>query len=61
MQVVYGGAPKRGQIAKICNQRGLPCHMIVGTPGRLNDLVGMYVAVYVGMYVAVYVGMYVTG
>ena len=39
MQVVYGGAPKRAQIAQICHRRGPPCHMIVGTPGRLNDLI----------------------
>jgi ATP-dependent RNA helicase DDX5/DBP2 len=36
--VLYGGAPKRRQIGEL--ERGV-VHMIVATPGRLNDLLDM--------------------
>eukprot|EP00501_MAST-03F_sp_TOSAG23-6_P002021 GSMAST32.ASY1.ANO1.2106.1 assembled CDS len=36
--VLYGGAPKRRQIGEL--ERGL-VHMVVATPGRLNDLLDM--------------------
>ena len=38
-EVLYGGAPKRRQIAQLENDKRGMLHIVIATPGRLNDLV----------------------